>query len=285
MSESASDRSPSVPIRIGHISDIHFGRIAYPGIVDTLTEDLRTSEIDLVIVSGDLTQRAFPSQYRDAAKFLDRLGIPWLAVPGNHDVFPWWRPILRLRDPLRRFRKWITPELNPHISWPGLAVLGINSSFGWTIQGGRVDDSQRREMDTFFSSVSAHAFRILVVHHHLTQLDALLDHDLADGADATLHSAAVNHVDMILCGHLHISHVAHLEDIRSGRSLIVSTAGTATSDRGRGSERANNFYNKIVVAPGQIEVEERKYDSDRSVFETASTFCYPRNTANLNAAR
>lgn len=272
----APESGPRLPIRIAHISDLHFGRIADPGIVDALCDDMHRSDLDLVVVSGDLTQRAFPSQYRDAAAFLTRLEIPWLAVPGNHDVYPWWRPVLRLRDPLRRYRKWISQKLNPTVRWADLAVLGINSAFGMTVQGGRIALSDRERMSSFFSSVADSSFRILVVHHHLTQLDAILDHDIAHGARETLLCAADQKVGMILCGHLHISHVAHLENISQGRSLIICTAGTSTSDRGRGSDPSANFYNQITVDREQVVIKEKKFDATSSLFLESSVSTYPR---------
>jgi len=276
VAQKASETGPRLPIRIGHISDLHFGRIADPGIVEALHLDLHRSNMDLIIVSGDLTQRAFPWQYRDAAAFLKKMEIPWLVVPGNHDVYPWWRPFLRLQDPLRRYKKWISEELNPRVQWSDLAVLGINSAFGMTVQGGRIDSEDREQMRLFFSSVDDRSFRILVVHHHLTQLDAIFDHDIAKGAEETLHCAADQRVGMILCGHLHISHVTHLENISPGHSIIICTAGTSTSDRGRGKDPASNFYNQITVDREHIDIEERKFDYAQSAFVEASNSRYPR---------
>ncbi len=269
-----------LPVRIGHISDIHFGRITDANIVDTLVSDLEAGDLDLVIISGDLTQRAFPGQFRAASQFLDRISSRWLVVPGNHDVYPWWRIRLRLTDPLRRYKKWISEELNQQIDWPDLSVLGINSAHGITIQGGRIDASERASMETFFSSVPDRTFKILVVHHHLTSLDALDDHDVAVSATETLQSAADLDVDMILCGHLHISHIAHVENVRPGHSIVVCTAGTATSDRGRGSNKSRNFYNKIVVSNLDVEIEEREYDAAarRFVATSAHTFARQRRS-------
>jgi len=275
--QQASGSDPQLPIRIGHISDLHFGRISTPGIVDALSTDLHSSNLDLIIVSGDLTQRAFPWQYRDAAAFLAGLKIPWLVVPGNHDVYPWWRPFLRLRDPLRRYRKWITNEMNPRLEWSDLAILGINSAFGKTIQGGRIQLADREEMKAFFTPIAESSFRILVVHHHLTKVDAVFDHDIARGAEETLLCAAELKIGLVLCGHLHISHVTHLENVSPGHSIIICTAGTATSDRGRGEEPTANFYNQITVDREQIDIEERRFDTTTSVFEKASVSRYPRS--------
>ncbi|MDG1755160.1 MAG: metallophosphoesterase, partial [Rhodothermales bacterium] len=61
--------------RIAHISDIHFGRIAYANdaqidIVQALIDDINAASVDLVVVSGDLTQRAFGHQFRAARRML-----------------------------------------------------------------------------------------------------------------------------------------------------------------------------------------------------------------------
>jgi 3',5'-cyclic AMP phosphodiesterase CpdA len=74
--------------RIAHLSDIHFG--AHDSAVVAGAEAwLAETRPDLVVISGDFTQRARVDQYREAGAFLDRIeaqGLPTLGVPGNHDV-------------------------------------------------------------------------------------------------------------------------------------------------------------------------------------------------------
>lgn len=263
-------------IRIAHLSDVHFGRIAHPEIVESIVSDVNESDVDLVVVSGDLTQRARTGQYRAAATMLASFNAPWLAVPGNHDVYPWWRPLPRLLTPLRRYRRWITGNLTPAFVLPGLAVLGINSAFGWTVKGGRIVEFQREAMGAFFggsqegaSSGASQAgdFRVLVVHHHLTQLEALGRHDLARQAKDTLARAAELNVDLVLCGHLHVSHTSHVEVLPGGHGLVVATAGTATSDRGRKPHKKTNFYTWITVTDSAFEIAERQFNPETVQFE------------------
>lgn len=253
--------------RIAHISDVHFGRIAHPKIVESLVNEINHADVDLVVASGDLTQRAFPHQYRGAAGMLASFTAPWIAVPGNHDVFPWWRTHSRLYDPLRRYRKMITDDLSPTFQEDGLAVLGINSAFGRTIKGGRIEESQRNAMRDFYSGLPDTTFRVLTVHHHLTLLEALGDHDIAHQAEETLQCAVDLGVDLILCGHLHVSHVAHVQVVPGGKPLIIASAGTATSDRGRKPHKNINFYNQITIADSVFEIEERQFNSQSLLFE------------------
>ncbi|MDX1531927.1 MAG: metallophosphoesterase, partial [Rhodothermales bacterium] len=105
-------------------------------------------------------------------------------------------------------------------------------------------------------------------HHHLVRLRALGPHDVARGAKRALEAAAQSGVELILCGHLHQSHVEHVEiDVELGHRLVIASAGTATSSRGRRSNRKVNFYNHICVWPEAFVVEERRFEPDSTAFE------------------
>ncbi len=77
-----------MPARIAHLSDVHFGAND-PEIVSATEAWLQQHQPDLVVISGDFTQRARVAQFREASAWLNRLraaGHIILAVPGNHDV-------------------------------------------------------------------------------------------------------------------------------------------------------------------------------------------------------
>lgn len=268
--------------RIAHISDIHFGRIAHPDIVDALVADVGLAGVDLVVASGDLTQRAFGHQFRAARSMLDRFSAPWLAVPGNHDVFPWWRTGSRLVDPVRRFRRYITDDLNPRKDLGDAWVVGINSAHGWTVKGGRLGPRDCDDIRDGFSAAPEGAARVLVVHHHLQLLAALGPHDVMRGAERALEAAADSAVDVILCGHLHVSHVAHVDTYcsrREQRRILVVSAGTATSSRGRGPNRNTNFYNILDTTSDTIRIEERRFDPTSTTFGIEADRTFARAVA------
>jgi 3',5'-cyclic AMP phosphodiesterase CpdA len=269
--------------RIAHVSDVHFGKIATPSVVDALVEDVHAADVDVVAVSGDLTQRALPGQYAAARDFLARFTPPVIVVPGNHDVYAWWRPAGRLMDPLRRYRRYVTDDLTPSIRQDGLSIFGLNSATGWTVKGGHVRPMDRLRMTQFFESSPPNDFRVLVIHHHLTRVRALGPHDVARNAEETLEAAVGSGVDLILCGHLHISHIEPVEIVPAAHRLVIASAGTATSSRGRRQHRKSNFYNVVTVESESFRLEERLFDPDSGAFRTEFETSFDRSPAPTGA--
>lgn len=276
---------------LAHASDIHFGAIGDPRVVEALVAEINAAAVDLVCVSGDLTQRARAREFDAARTLLARFEAPYVVVPGNHDVYQWWNPIKRVFRPLRRYRREITDDLTPSFEQGngarGLAVLGINSAYGRTRKGGHIASAMRAAMQTFFGSKPTDTFKVLVLHHHLTRLRALGRHDVSRKAPPTLALAQTLGVDLILCGHLHISHVeavgndapvpGAIETLgRGARRVVIASAGTATSTRGRGKHRQANFYNLVRVFADRFEIVERRFDPAAGAFADVDVRAFAR---------
>lgn len=246
---------------VAHISDLHFGRIADPGIVEALVDEINERSIELVALSGDLTQRARPSEYEAAQDLLTTVDASTLVVAGNHDVYPWWRPVRRLWTPLERYKRYITDDLAPTFETDTVAVLGLTSAFGASIKGGRVTTSDRAAMTGYFSGVDDARFKVLVVHHqlHPTAIGPISPHPVARHAQKTLDAAADVGVDLVLSGHLHIPAIESLSIIPGEHRIVIASAGTATSNRYRQPTGPVNFYNVVTVEPDAFSVEERRY--------------------------
>lgn len=264
-------------MKIAHLSDVHFGRIAGEEIVPALVDDVNGAGVDLVVFSGDLTQRALPEQFEAAAAMMESLTAPSLAVPGNHDVFAWWHhPLKRLLSPVERYRAYISDDLTPTYEANGVAVFGLNSAHGTTVKGGRIRKAALEEMESFFGGKPASTFKVLVVHHHLTKLEALGRHDIAWRARKALDAASRVGVELILCGHLHISHIEPFEIVPGEHRLVIASAGTATSNRGRKVHQNANFYNLIHITPERFVIEERRYNAARARFDEECTTQFKR---------
>lgn len=272
----------STAYTIAHCSDIHFGKIAHAEVVPALVDDVNAHDVDLVAVSGDLTQRARTGEFQAAVAMIDRFEAPTLVVPGNHDVYPWWHPWKRLWAPLQKYQQLVQHELRPTHVTPEVAVLGLSSPHGATVKSGRLRPEALHTMQAFFDK-HASRFRVLVVHHHLTRMEQLGRHDIMGNADEALTAAAQTEVDLILCGHLHISHIESV-DVVSDRGdtehcMVVASAGTATSSRGRKSNRGVNFYNLVHIRPDSFSVEERRYQPDATAFSEVRTTSFDRVTS------
>ena len=228
--------------RIAHLSDLHFGAHD-PAVVAGLEAWLAEQRPDLVVVSGDWTQRARRSQFRDAAAFLRHvrgLGLPLIAVAGNHDV-PFYDIIRRFVRPLHRYRRYIAADLCPWFENDRLAVLGINTARSLTFKDGRINADQMRIIRNRFAEVGEARTKILVTHHPLFGMpigeaggysEAVGRHE---GALAAIAEAGVH---LLLAGHFHRSFAGSARELvkTAGPALVVQ-AGTATSVRIRDGER------------------------------------------------
>ncbi len=58
-----------------------------PAVMEALVQMAREQQPDVLVLSGDITQRARNSQFSQARAFCDRLAIPrMLSIPGIHDI-------------------------------------------------------------------------------------------------------------------------------------------------------------------------------------------------------
>lgn len=242
--------------RLAHISDLHFGRHD-ARVVDRLHDALTALAPDLVVISGDFTQRARHRQFAEARAFLARLreaGLRVLAVPGNHDV-PLYDVTRRFLSPLRRFRRYIEADPYPFACDAEVAVLGLNTARSATFSGGRVSHEQMVEMHRCFAQARRDARRILVTHHPLVELpwgESGRPLKAAGRAQPALRAALAADVHLLLAGHHHRpfsgSAAAFLAE---GGSMLVVQAGTTTSTRLR--EHANSF-NSLTIESDELTI-------------------------------
>ncbi|MGH8652394.1 MAG: metallophosphoesterase family protein [Gammaproteobacteria bacterium] len=246
---------------IVHLSDLHFGHID-DAIVDPLIETAKAIRPDLVVVSGDLTQRARSGQFKAARAFLEALCAPWIVVPGNHDV-PLYNLFARFLRPLANYRRYISDDLAPFHGDEEIAVLGINTARALTIKHGRINEEQIASIRERLAAHGDGITKILVTHHPLHAPER--GGERAGRAPRALAALARCRVDVLLAGHLHLSHLGHTaERYRiGGYSALALNAGTATSTRVRGER---NSFNVLRIERPHIDVRRFTWDPERVRF-------------------
>lgn len=251
-----------------HLSDLHFGRID-TAIIEPLIAQVHELKPDLVVVSGDLTQRARSAQFKQARHFLDALPQPQLVVPGNHDV-PLFNIAARLLQPLRKYRRYIGEDLHPVFMDDEMVVVGINTARSLTIKDGRVNDRQIEITRRQLAAVGDHMVKIIVTHHPFDLPPGPQHHSLVGKAIPAMRAFALCGADLLLAGHAHISSAVSSAGRYNipGYSALVVQAGTATSTRGRGEV---NSFNVLQIEAHQITVHRLGWEPGQNSFSLAAS--------------
>ncbi len=257
---------------LAHISDLHFGA-ENPVLVEALVADLRALGPSLVVVSGDLTQRARRREFAKARAFLDRLPFPRLVVPGNHDI-PLFDLVSRFVSPLARFRRYVAEDVDPFFASETLAVLGLNTARSNRWKEGRISPEQIDLVRRRFGPLPPHVVKVLVTHHPFLPPPGAEPPPLVGRAAEALYAAEACGVDLVLSGHLHLGYTG---DVRAhhahvGRALLVAQAGTATSHRLRDEV---NSYNVLELSPQRLAFTRRAWNE--SAFHEARRVDYVKS--------
>ncbi len=212
--------------RILHVSDLHTGTREEPRVEEALGRLAAQVQPDLVIASGDLTNRGRRSEHERARAHLVSLGAPVVAVPGNHDL-PYTVPA-RFTAPWREFeRAWGTTE--PTYTSPSLHVVGLNSARPYRHQSGGLREAQLHAAAERLAGAAEGAYRVVVLHHHMIGAPwrAARKRPVAH-RDRVLDALVEAGADLILAGHIHqaaVSERHEFEVVANGaRPVVVSIA-------------------------------------------------------------
>ena len=242
---------------IAHISDLHFGRTDAT-VLEGLKRAIVKAQPDIVVVSGDLTQRAKPHEFAAAKKFLRALPRPQIVVPGNHDV-PLYNVLARWLTPLTRFRRYVSKDLAPFYADSEVAVLGVNTARAFTFKNGRINRGQVTLACAAFTRVSDSVVRIVVTHHPFALPENGSRKAILGRAKMAMEAFADCKVDAVLSGHLHVSQAVTSDALYAhGHAALLIQAGTASSSRRRDEP---NAFNLLRIAPGLIELERHGWSA------------------------
>ncbi|MGX1306069.1 3',5'-cyclic AMP phosphodiesterase CpdA [Amorphus suaedae] len=269
---------------LAHISDLHFGRVDEKA-AEALITDLQDHSPDLILVSGDLTQGAHYSEFLAARQYLDSLDVPWLSVPGNHDISP-YRLFERFTDPFRAYRTFIHKTTEPVHVGDDVVVVGVNTARRMALElnwaHGRISRRQIRRVEQEFARVPEDRVKIVVAHHPFQAPENEPRTRLVGRSVEALERFANAGVRLVLAGHLHrgyIRVVTPTEVARTG-DLKVVQAASAMSTRLRGEP---NAYNIITVAGGDLDIRTRIFEGRKWRTSDADVVIPARGQAPIGA--
>lgn len=240
-----------------HISDLHFGPPFLSDRAEAVHRLAGETEPDVVVVSGDFTQRAKRRQFREAAAWLEEFRAPVVATPGNHDV-PLYRVWERILSPHGLYREMISDELDTVTRVAGATIVALNSTRRLTLDNGRLEDEQLAFAARAFREAPDDTLRVVVTHHHLAPPPDFARDSVMPRAQRALAEFRRQGVHLILAGHMHRAYIGDSLDFFPGsdreKGIVIVQCGTTTSARGRGRERFANSLNYLRASDSRLEI-------------------------------
>lgn len=216
-------------MKIAHVSDLHFGRSTSPEKLQFLRKDLLDQSPELLVLTGDITDRGTISQFRWAHGFLQSLGIPYISVPGNREigisaVWEWMFPILGMR----RYSKFFGPSdrVTHFKNDQNILFIGLNSVHPFPSWPGKINRNTRYWLKAFAAEHTDY-FKVLFLHHPVipvVRASSFWAHALSDAGELLNISTQVG-IQLILQGHKHRSAVVELGFPQRQTKVVVSCGG------------------------------------------------------------
>jgi 3',5'-cyclic AMP phosphodiesterase CpdA len=221
------------------VSDPHFGT-ERPPVVEALVRLALALQPQVLLLSGDITQRATRAQFAAAQALVQRLQVPHcLAVPGNHDI-PLHHLPLRLLWPYARYSAAFGAELEPSLETDDLLLLAVNTTRWWRHADGQLSATQTERVTRRLAQARPGQRRVVMVHQPLAVTRPEDEKNRLHGHAAALQAWGAAGVDLIVGGHIHLPFVLPLA---AGGWAVQ--AGTAVSSRVRAG--AGNSVNLIRI--------------------------------------
>lgn len=249
------------------VSDTHFGT-ERPAVVEALLDLAARLRPDLVVLSGDITQRARRAEFAAARRLVERMRpSALLAIPGNHDI-PLFNLAARIFAPYGAYAEVFGSDLEPSYESDDLVVLGVNTTRARRHKHGEVSAAQIERVAGRLKSSLSEKLRIVVTHHPMHVPPGAEERNLLRRHAEAARAWASAGADLVMGGHIHLPFVRAMTS--ASRTLWVVQAGTAVSHRVRPGGEANSL-NLVRYERGVCEVERWDHDAGSGAFLLADT--------------
>jgi 3',5'-cyclic AMP phosphodiesterase CpdA len=228
--------------RLLHLSDTHFGT-ELPGVRDALERFVACARPEVLVLSGDVTQRATRAQFARARDWLERLPVRHqLVIAGNHDI-PLFDLRERVRHPYRRMSEAFGTQREPLLDLPDWRIVTLDTTRWWRHEDGTLSRAQIERTASALQAAAPDQIRVIATHHPLHVTRQMDERHRPTRHRAALSAWAGAGADILLSGHIHLPAVVPVAieplvalegrgDVSLRRIWSVQ-AGTAISHRVR----------------------------------------------------
>ena len=197
--------------------------------LDNVIEKINTIDPDMIVITGDLTDDGYIYEYEKALKYINKIDCKnKLIIPGNHDA----------RNCGYTLFEEFFGSRQSCLNINNITIVGVDSSIP-DIDDGHIGRETYKYIKESFNK-RKNNFKIFALHHHLISIPMCgRERDVPVDAGDILNLLNDLKVDLVLCGHKHVSWIWKLNDI-----LILNAGTTCTS---RTKARIKQSYNLIEI--------------------------------------
>jgi len=262
-------------MKVAHLSDLHFGSHISREKLNCLERDMLSLGLDLLVITGDVTDRGRVSQFQWARTFLKSLEIPFIIVPGNREigfsaVWEWTLPPFAMRRYSHFFgasdRVVYCSESNKVI------FIGLNSVHFLPSWPGTVSRETRywlKEQAARFEDY----LKVLFLHHPVLPVirgSSFWAHSLSDAGEI-LNICTQTGIKLILQGHKHRSAVMEVNFPQREAKVVVSSCGAPLMSRW------DSVYHIVELSSDSIAIHPREFVGGRFMEKESYEFSLNSN--------
>jgi len=264
----------SRPIRLFHLSDIHFG-YEDKQVLDWVEACIQDERPDVIAITGDLTMRARHGEFEAACEWIQALDRPVTVEVGNHDL-PYFNLFERFINPYRRYHA-IENLIEREIDLPGLAIVPLRTTARaqarWPWVDGWITSEALGETLAAIDELPE-GTRVIVTAHHPLPEHSERGKRLTRGGDEAMAELASRGVMAVLSGHIHDP----FDLVAETRCGPLHMIGAGTLSRRIRSTPAS--FNALAIDGSRIEVTVRNLEHvptpDMLIDEVAEDALPPR---------
>lgn len=244
---------------IAHLSDMHVGAINFKEeYLLSAINKINELNSDLVIITGDLTENGYYTEFKSAAEYINLIENPLLVVPGNHDARhignECFEEIIKKRCKTSKVK-------NNEIS-----AIGLDSSEP-DLDYGKIGRSQQASLEMNLKKADKdNLYKIIALHHHIIPVPKTgRERNVLTDAGDILKSVIDGNADLVLSGHKHVPYVWFV-----GKTTFV-TAGTVSSLKLRGNDICS--FNTINIQADKVEIMLNQADGNSRILAKYENKC------------